>query len=147
MSTWASPTTRRLRRIVAMGTLVVVGILVAVIVAVKRPSSSTTIVESTTHANLFGATASAQTRASIVSFAQGQVGYSTDPAGTYCNKFSAYWYAGSSHCGTSNRDAQWCAVLARGARDSTPRGWAPGRGGGRELHPGPAWAVRGQRRW
>jgi len=95
-----------------MGTLVVVGILVAVIVAVKRPSSSTTIVESTTHANLFGATASAQTRASIVSFAQGQVGYSTDPAGTYCNKFSAYWYAGSSHCGNSNRDEQWCAVFA-----------------------------------
>ena len=83
MSTWASPVARRLRRIVAMGTLVVVNILVAIIVAVKRLSSPTTIVESTTHANHFGATAPAQTRACIVSFAQGQVGDGTDPGGGY----------------------------------------------------------------
>ncbi len=59
-----------------------------------------------------GATASPQTRAAIVAFAQGQVGYSTSPANTYCNKFSAYWVSGPADCGNSNRDEQWCADFA-----------------------------------
>ena len=59
-----------------------------------------------------GATASPQTRARIVAFAQGQVGYSTAPANTYCNKFSAYWVSGPSDCGNTNRDEQWCADFA-----------------------------------
>jgi len=59
-----------------------------------------------------GDTASAQTRATIVSFAQGQLGYSTDPSTTYCNKFSTYWVSGPSDCGNSNRDEEWCADFA-----------------------------------
>jgi CHAP domain len=51
-------------------------------------------------------------RARIVSFAEGQLGYTTDPAGTYCNKFSAYWYAGADDCGNDNRDEEWCADFA-----------------------------------
>jgi hypothetical protein len=58
------------------------------------------------------ATASGQTRAKIVALAQSQVGYSTDPSTTYCNKFSAYWVSGPAECGNSNRDEQWCADFA-----------------------------------
>jgi hypothetical protein len=51
-------------------------------------------------------------RASIVSFAEGQVGYATDPSDTYCNKFSAYWSAGVNDCGNGNLDEEWCADFA-----------------------------------
>jgi hypothetical protein len=51
-------------------------------------------------------------RARIVALAQGQVGYQTDPSNTYCNKFSAYWYAGVSNCGNDNRSEEWCADFA-----------------------------------
>ena len=37
-------------------------------------------------------------RARIVAIAQGQIGYRTDPADTYCNKFSAFWDAGNDTC-------------------------------------------------
>jgi hypothetical protein len=51
-------------------------------------------------------------RAQIVSIAQGQVGYATDPSDTYCNKFSAYWYAGVNNCGNGNRSEEWCSDFA-----------------------------------
>jgi CHAP domain len=51
-------------------------------------------------------------RARIVAVAQGQVGYATDPSDTYCNKFSAYWYAGTSDCGNDNRREEWCGDFA-----------------------------------
>jgi hypothetical protein len=51
-------------------------------------------------------------RARIVSLAQAQVGYTTDPADTYCNKFSAYWNAGVGDCGNGNLDEEWCADFA-----------------------------------
>ena len=52
-------------------------------------------------------------RARIVALAEGQVGYRTDPADTYCNKFSAYWEAGVDDCGgNGNLDEEWCADFA-----------------------------------
>jgi hypothetical protein len=48
----------------------------------------------------------------IVTIAQSQVGYSTDPANTYCNKFSAYWNAGSADCPNGGRSEEWCADYA-----------------------------------
>ena len=51
-------------------------------------------------------------RARIVAIAVGQVGYHTDPADTYCNKFSAYWNAGTDDCGNDNLDEEWCADFA-----------------------------------
>jgi hypothetical protein len=48
-----------------------------------------------------------------VAEAQGQVGYQTDPADTYCNKFSAFWEAGVDDCGDNgNLDEEWCADFA-----------------------------------
>jgi CHAP domain len=51
-------------------------------------------------------------RVRILSIAQSQVGYVTDPADTYCNKFSAYWNAGTDDCGNGNLDEEWCADFA-----------------------------------
>jgi hypothetical protein len=51
-------------------------------------------------------------RARIVRIAEQQVGYTTDPSTTYCNKFSAYWFSGTKDCGNSNLDEQWCADFA-----------------------------------
>jgi hypothetical protein len=52
-------------------------------------------------------------RARIVSIAQSQVGYKTDPADTYCNRFSAYWNAGVAECGgNGNLSEEWCADFA-----------------------------------
>jgi len=51
-------------------------------------------------------------QARIVSIAEGQVGYVTDPAGTYCNKYSAYWSSGTADCGNNNLDEEWCADFA-----------------------------------
>jgi hypothetical protein len=48
----------------------------------------------------------------IVSIAESQVGYQTDPANSYCNRFSAYWQSGRADCGNANRDEQWCADFA-----------------------------------
>jgi len=51
-------------------------------------------------------------RGRIVRIAEGEVGYRTDPANTYCNKYSAYWVSGANDCGNSNLDEQWCADFA-----------------------------------
>jgi len=48
----------------------------------------------------------------IVSIAQGQVGYATDPPDTYCNKYSAYWASGAADCANGNLDEEWCADFA-----------------------------------
>ena len=51
-------------------------------------------------------------RGRIVVIAESQVGYRTDPANTYCNKFSAYWYSGANTCGNGNLSEEWCADFA-----------------------------------
>jgi hypothetical protein len=51
-------------------------------------------------------------RARIVTIAEGQLGYRTDPSDTYCNRFSAYWNAGIDDCGNANMDEEWCADFA-----------------------------------
>ena len=51
-------------------------------------------------------------RRRIVALAEGQIGYTTDPSNSYCNKFSAYWVSGSSICGNANLAEEWCADFA-----------------------------------
>jgi hypothetical protein len=50
-------------------------------------------------------------RARIVTAAESQLGYRTDPAHSYCNKFSAFWGAGTA-CGHGLRSEEWCADFA-----------------------------------
>ncbi len=51
-------------------------------------------------------------RTQILSVALSQVGYRTDPPNTYCNRFSAYWHAGTDDCGNTNLSEEWCADFA-----------------------------------
>ena len=48
----------------------------------------------------------------IVAIAKSQVGYSTEPSSSYCNKFSAHWDAGTAGCPTGERAEEWCADFA-----------------------------------
>ena len=48
----------------------------------------------------------------IVTLAQSQVGYSTNPSNSYCDKFSAYWNAGTAVCPAGERSEEWCADFA-----------------------------------
>jgi hypothetical protein len=51
-------------------------------------------------------------RRRIVAIAKSQVGYSTDPSNSYCNKYSAYWKAGNPTCPAGNYQEEWCADFA-----------------------------------
>ena len=51
-------------------------------------------------------------RARIVTAAESQLGYRTDPPDSYCNKFSAYWDAGTATCASGLRSEEWCADFA-----------------------------------
>ena len=48
----------------------------------------------------------------IVALAQSQVGYSTEPSNSYCNKFSAQWDAGTAGCPSGETAEEWCADFA-----------------------------------
>jgi hypothetical protein len=51
-------------------------------------------------------------RQRVVAVAKSQVGYTTDPANSYCNKFSAYWDAGTADCPNGETAEEWCADFA-----------------------------------
>jgi hypothetical protein len=48
----------------------------------------------------------------IVTIANSQVGYNTEPSNSYCNKFSAYLNAGTSICPSGEMSEEWCADFA-----------------------------------
>jgi hypothetical protein len=48
----------------------------------------------------------------VVALADSQVGYTTEPSNSYCNKFSAYWDAGTADCPNGERSEEWCADFA-----------------------------------
>ena len=50
--------------------------------------------------------------ARLVAAATSQLGYRTDPPDSYCNRFSAYWSAGSTACPPGERAEEWCADFA-----------------------------------
>jgi hypothetical protein len=66
----------------------------------------------------------------IVTLAQSQVGYSSNPSNSYCNKFSAYWNAGTASCPGGERSEEWCADFAAWAWHlagvNFPYGYQPG---------------------
>ncbi len=88
-------------------------------------------------------------RQRIVAIADSQVGYRTDPPDSYCNKYSAYWDAGSPGCPAGNLQEEWCADFAAWAWQTAgvqfSYGYAPG-----EINGAAAsfyqWAVR-RGRW
>ena len=51
-------------------------------------------------------------RERIVAIAKSQIGYSTEPSSSYCNKFSSHWDAGTQDCPSGSRAEKWCADYA-----------------------------------
>ena len=51
-------------------------------------------------------------RERIVDVAVSQVGYRTNPPDSYCNRYSAFWYAGEEDCPSGERSEEWCADFA-----------------------------------
>jgi hypothetical protein len=80
----------------------------------------------------------------IVAIANSQVGYRTDPTGSYCNKFSAYWSAGAPSCPGGESSEEWCADFAAWAWQKAGVALAYGFGAD-ELNAGAAsfyeWGV------
>jgi hypothetical protein len=74
-------------------------------------NTTTLGMDPTTTPTLANPTPASSAGAKIVSFAGSQAGYQDDPAGTFCNEFTAYWGAGSS-CGNGNNSEEWCADFA-----------------------------------
>ncbi len=75
-----------------------------VAVAAQLPAPEKTISRSTVSLSTL--------RRRIVSIAEGQLGYTTNPANTYCNKYSAYFVSGARDCPAGNMDEEWCADFA-----------------------------------
>jgi hypothetical protein len=95
--------------------LVVFVLIVATVLAIAVPKLNPFRSPSAAQiakADVEAATAVSPLRGRIVQIAESQVGYTTDPSNTYCNKYSAYWASGPADCGNSNRDEEWCADFA-----------------------------------
>ncbi len=69
-------------------------------------------------------------RERIVAIASSQVGYHTNPSGSYCNKFSAYWNAGSPSCPSGEASEEWCSDFAAWAWQEAGVGLTYGYGPG-----------------
>lgn len=95
---------RRRRRLV----LPAVAALVAVALIIDVTSATTRSFTLPSQASLSGMSVGAR----IVAIANSQVGYTTNPSNSYCNKFSAYWGVGSQSCPASESSEQWCADFA-----------------------------------
>lgn len=97
----ASARVRR-RRVAAVLTLTVAVLAIVATVMAAAPSGTVNPPP--------GATTT-PVRTDIVAAAESQLGYETDPAHSYCNKFSAYWGVGT-RCGHGLRAEEWCADFA-----------------------------------
>jgi CHAP domain-containing protein len=93
------------RLALVLGSVAVVTILVA---AVHGVFTSTASFPAPSKAALAGLSM----RKRIVAIARSQVGYSTEPSSSYCNKFSAYWEAGTADCPGGESAEEWCADFA-----------------------------------
>jgi hypothetical protein len=94
---------RRFWLIPGVGAVVI--ILVATLHIVRGNADSFPVPSKATLAGL-------SLRQRIVAIAKSQIGYSTEPSSSYCNKFSAHWHAGTQDCPSGNRAEQWCADYA-----------------------------------
>ncbi len=95
--------TRRFLVLLGLGALALV-----LVVTVPRVFAQADVFPLPSEATLTGLSLPAR----IVAIAQSQVGYSTQPSNSYCNKYSAYWSAGQADCPSGERSEEWCADFA-----------------------------------
>jgi hypothetical protein len=67
----------------------------------------------------------------IAAIAHSQVGYTTEPSSSYCNKFSAYWNAGTAGCPNGEKTEEWCADFAAWVWQEAGVGFTYGYGSGK----------------
>ena len=91
---------RRARRRRRLATVLIVAVGALAIVGIAMATSSS------------GGPSPSTLGARIVTAAESQLGYRTDPPDSYCNKFSAYWDAGTATCPSGLRSEEWCADFA-----------------------------------
>jgi hypothetical protein len=82
--------------------------LIAVVMIMDRGSAKPSSFPAPSRTRLAGLSVGQR----IVSIARSQLGYTTDPSGSYCNKFSAYWGVGSQSCPGAESSEEWCADFA-----------------------------------
>lgn len=116
-------TARRRRLGLTLGAGAAALVLAALLLGATRPGRSFRLPSASALSRL-------DVRRRIVAIARSQVGYATDPAGSYCNKFSAYWDSGRSACRGGELSEQWCADFAawawRKAGVAFSEGYVPG---------------------
>jgi hypothetical protein len=83
-------------------------VVIILVVTMNRVFGNTPTFPAPSEATLAGLTVPQR----IVVIAQSQVGYSTEPSNSYCNKFSAYWNAGTAGCPSGEKSEEWCADFA-----------------------------------
>ena len=97
---------RRIKSLRRFGLIFGAGALaVALVVTVQRVFATTDSFTVPSEATLAAMSMSQR----VVAVAQSQVGYSTEPSSSYCNKFSAYWNAGTAACPSGEKSEKWCA--------------------------------------
>jgi hypothetical protein len=107
------PGRRRRRRRAVLALLMSVAFVLAGGLYLSRRSNGTVLqVGNGVTVRVPSASSLSPLRDRIVSIAESQIGYKTDPPGTYCNKYSSYWYSGAADCGNGNLDEEWCADFA-----------------------------------
>jgi hypothetical protein len=92
------------RRLTLAGGVIVLGVAVALLARSTGPRSFALPSRA--------ALAGLGTRGRIVAIADSQVGYATEPSGSYCDKYSAAWGAGNAGCPAGERSEKWCADFA-----------------------------------
>lgn len=96
---------RRRRRLLLLATGIIVVVLILIVSGVFQSSRS---FRPPTKTSLAGMSLGQR----IVTIADSQVGYTTRPKHSYCNKFSAYWHAGKPTCPGGEAAEEWCADFA-----------------------------------
>ncbi len=92
-----------------LGVVLGAGAVVLVLVAtVHRAFGNTDSFSAPSEATLAGLSVPER----IATITESQVGYTTEPSNSYCNKFSAYWNAGTADCPSGEKSEEWCADFA-----------------------------------
>ena len=97
---------KKLRRFVLI--LAAAAVVIVLVVTLHRLFEHTDSFPAPSEATL----APLSVRQRIVTLARSQVGYSTEPSHSYCNKFSDYWNAGTAGCPGGEKSEEWCADFA-----------------------------------
>ncbi len=122
------------------GLILGAGAVVIILVATLRGFGNTNLFAAPSEATLAGLSMPQR----VVAIAESQVGYKTEPSNSYCNKFSAYWHAGTADCPSGETAEEWCADFAAWAWQKAgvqvTYGYGPGEinGGAVSFY---AWGV------